>query len=140
MAKWIPILGLSEWHITVEMSRTEPDADEWAVTHVLGNYRRARIVFQEDGDAPSIMGKHVVEMTVIHELMHVVLSEIDHATTSAVTVLAGKESAVSAIALKAHDAAHERVADALSISLYRAFGERSRMESNGQHPEPQPTP
>ena len=76
--RWIPLLGLSNWDISIELAPDLPDTTDGieaaADCHASWQYERAVIRFSlhtvnEDTDAQ-------LERHVVHELMHCLLAEL----------------------------------------------------------------
>ena len=115
---WVERLGLQRFEIVVEVGDAEEN--NLALTSFNGEGSRAKIVFHEDFYKRDGLGPPGLERTVIHELGHVMLAELDFSITDALDALGGNSPAGKAYsaAIRQHE---ELLCDRLATALVRAW-------------------
>jgi hypothetical protein len=119
--KWQPILGLTDYSITIEVVDGEP----YRYGHVLTSdeAHRARIVINQNHDEVSqqagSIGEANLEETVVHEMLHIVLIQLkEYASDVAEVHIGGDRGTEIAEVLRRIE---ERTVDKLSLALVRKF-------------------
>lgn len=118
---WVPVLGLTEYHIEV---REGPLEGFWA--ELTSNVQRkyAVLIIRPDyytaDRSHSVQPVANIERTVVHELMHLACVELRGAALDTVTAAYG-EAQMAYPWKKAIEDAEERFVDRLSIALVKAL-------------------
>lgn len=101
MAKWSPLLGLSNWEIDVEVHPTRSEESEYIDFEVKSDWRYLHGGLRAYAPAIMELDEREIETSFVHELLHCVLSEMRPSKREERDLLADHEERVATILSRA---------------------------------------